>query len=476
MSAGLEASPTLVTDREGPAPVRLGRRSAAVYLGLVLLPVSVALMLLLRHGDSGGAAHAAPPVVPDPVSKLLIALPVILLTCRLCAALFRRLGQPEVIGEIVAGVVLGPSLLGAIWPAAQGWLFPAFLGDTLNVLAQVGLVLFMFLVGSELDIGLVRRRGAVAVTVSQVSIAVPFASGILLAIGMYPTLAKPGVSFTTFALFVAVSMSVTAFPVLARLLVDRKMDGTPLGALALTCAAVDDVAAWCLLAVVVATSTNSSPAGVGVTLALLLGFVVLMAFVVRPLLVRWTTAGRLPVPQSVLMPVLLSAVLLSALATQQIGIHAIFGAFLLGVVMPRNADQIIRATVPIRGFTVTVLLPLFFVYTGLRTKFGLLGDDWRAWLWCLVVIAVAVAGKGAGSAIAARVAGIGWRDALSVGALMNCRGLTELVVLNVGLDLGVISEKVFALLVVMALVSTVMTAPALDLIERVARRKARSVL
>jgi Kef-type K+ transport system membrane component KefB len=472
----------MVTDsraRRAPLAARLGR-PAAVYIGLVILPVAGALLLLL-HGTGGGTAGGAPsgasgshPAVPDPVPKLLIALPVILLTCRLCGAVFRRLGQPEVIGEIVAGVVLGPSLLGAVWPAAQGWLFPPFLGSTLNVLAQVGLVLFMFLVGYELDLGVLRGRGAVAVTVSQVSIAVPFASGILLAIGMYGAFAGPGVSFTTFALFIAVSMSITAFPVLARLLADRGLDRTPLGVLALACAAVNDVVAWCLLAVVVAASTSGSPAGVVLTVALLLGFVVLLVFVLRPLLARWAaaeSAGRPRVAQGMLLPVLLSGVLLSALATQAIGVHAIFGAFLLGVVMPRNTERITRATVQIRGFTVTVLLPLFFVYTGLRTKFGLLGGDWRAWVWCLVVIVVAVLGKGVGSAVAARVAGIGWHDALSVGALMNCRGLTELVVLSVGLDLGVISAKVFALLVVMTLVSTIMTAPALSTIERVTHRR-----
>jgi Kef-type K+ transport system membrane component KefB len=439
------------------ARVRL-RRSALLYLGLVVLPVAGALLLLRSRA-----------VGPDPLPKLLIALPVILLFCKVCGELFARMRQPAVIGEIFAGVALGPSLLGVVWPSAYAWLFPPYLAPFLNILAQVGLVLFMFLVGYELDTGLLRGRGAAAVTVSQVSIAAPFASGVILAIAMFRSLSLPGVSLPTFALFLAVSMSITAFPVLARLLVDRGLDRTPLGSMALACAAVDDIAAWCLLAVVTATATNASVAGVAVTLAWLAVFVAGMFLVVRPLLARLARAEPGP---GVLLTVLVSAVLLSALATQEIGVHAIFGAFLLGVVTPRGSGGLVRATEPVRTFTMAVLLPLFFVYTGLRTKFGLLGADWRLWGWCLLVITVAVLGKGVGSTVAARVAGIGWRESLSLGALMNCRGLTELVVLNVGLDLGVISPTVFAILVVMTLVSTVMTAPLLSLIERRAGREA----
>ncbi|MEV8635681.1 cation:proton antiporter [Streptosporangium sp. NPDC051023] len=439
-------------------------RPILVYLGLVILPVAGAV-LLLRSQPAGPAFAAVPHTAagPDPFPKLLVALPVILLVSKVCAELSARVAQPRVIGEIFAGVLLGPSLLGLVWPAGYGWLFPPYLAPTLNILAQVGLVLFMFLVGYELDAGLLRGRRTVALTVSQVSIALPFASGVLLAIAMFRSLSVPGVSLPTFALFLAVSMSVTAFPVLARILVDRGLDRTPLGSLSLACAAMDDIAAWCLLAVVVATATSSSLGGVAVTLVLLLAFVALMFFVVRPLLARLARAG---VQQGVLLPVLLSAVLLSALATQEIGVHAIFGAFLLGVVTPRDTENVTRAMAPVRTFTMTMLLPLFFVYTGLRTKFTLLGTDMRLWGWCLLVIVVAVIGKGVGSTVAARVAGIDWRESLSLGALMNCRGLTELVVLNVGLDLGVISPTVFAILVVMTLVSTVMTAPALSLIER----------
>jgi Kef-type K+ transport system membrane component KefB len=450
-------------------------RSAIVYLGLVILPVAGALLML--HAKSAPMTtvptvpvghQPAAPAAPDPFPELLIALPVILLACQLCAALFRKMSQPQVIGEIFAGVLLGPSLLGLVWPAAYQWLFPPYLASVLNILAQAGLVLFMFLVGHELDVGLLRGRGAAVVTVSQVSIALPFAGGIILAIAMYPSLSGPGVAFSTFALFLAVSMSITAFPVLARLLTERGLDRTPLGSMSLTCAAMNDIAAWCLLAVVVATATSSSLVGVAITLVLLIAFVALVLLVVRPLLVRLVNAD---LPQGVLMTVLVCAVLLSALATEKIGVHAIFGAFLLGVVTPRDSGKVVQATAPISGFTVTVLLPLFFVYTGLRTKFGLLLADPRLWGWCLLITVVAVLAKWAGSTIAARFAGIDWQESLSLGALMNCRGLTELVVLNIGLDLGVISPTVFAMLVVMTLVSTVMTAPALSLIGRMAGRR-----
>jgi Kef-type K+ transport system membrane component KefB len=447
-----------------PVSVRL-RRPAILYLALVVVPVAGALLLLRSYTTGSGGGHpSAAAAAPDPFPKLLIALPVILLACRLCGGLFARMSQPPVIGEIFAGLLLGPSLLGLLWPTGYQWLFPAYLAGTLNILAQVGLVLFMFLVGHELDVALVRGRGAAAMTVSQVSIALPFASGILLAMGMFRSLSVPGVSFASFALFLAVSMSITAFPVLARLLVDRGLDRTPLGSLSLACAAMDDIAAWCLLAVVVAITTHSSLAGVAVTLAELVAFVALTFLVVRPLLAKLvrTRSG-----QQALLPVTVSAVLLSALATQKIGVHPIFGAFLLGVVFPRGDENVDRVTAPVRTFTMSVLLPLFFVYTGLRTKFSLLAADPQLWGWCLLITVVAVLSKGASSAVAARTMGIGWRESLCLGTLMNCRGLTELVVLNVGLDLGVISSTVFTILVVMTLVSTAMTAPLLTLIERI---------
>ncbi|MET0132095.1 MAG: cation:proton antiporter [Kibdelosporangium sp.] len=442
--------------------IRRGLVSAAlVAVPLVLIVVVLDLGAAYHHDNAATALTAKSG--PDMYSRLLIALPVILAACYLAGVLFRRIGQPAVIGEIIAGVLLGPSLLGLIWPAGFTWLFPAEVVGTINTLAQLGLIFFMYLVGSEIDLASLRKRGFTAVTVSQVSIALPMITGIGLAFGLYPAFGN-SVGFLPFALFLAVSMSVTAFPVLARILTDRGISRTPLGALALTCAAVDDVAAWTLLAVVIAISQGGTPDEVFVTIALTMVFVAVMVWLVKPLLARWL--GRLP--EAGVLPVLLGGIMLSALATNEIGIHPIFGAFLFGVIAPRGVPLADRAAAKLHSVTVTLLLPLFFAYTGLRTQFGLL-DSGELWMWCGLIIIVAMAGKWVGSTVAARLSGIGWRESLSLGALMNCRGLTELVVLNVGLQLKVITPTVFALLVIMTLVSTVITSPALTVIARFRR-------
>ncbi|ANN17027.1 potassium transporter [Amycolatopsis orientalis] len=440
-----------------------------VLTGAVLVAVPlVVVVVVLGFGsayDQGHAATAtAAPGGADPYPRLLVALPVILAACHLAGLAARRLGQPAVIGEIIAGVLLGPSLLGLLWPAGFAWLFPGNVVSIINVLAQLGLIFFMYLVGSEIDLDAVRRRGFTAVTVSQVSIALPMVSGIVLALGLYPVFGGD-VGFLSFGLFIAVSMSVTAFPVLARILTDRGLAKTALGALALTCAAVDDVAAWCLLAVVIAISQGGSGNEVFLTIALTLVFVLVMVYAVRPVLAKWLPR----VPESAVLAILLAGIMLSALATEEIGIHPIFGAFLFGVIAPRKDPVVSRAAGKLGSVTVTLLLPLFFAYTGLRTQFGLLGEA-SLWAWCALITAVAVFGKWVGSTAAARLTGVGWRDSLSLGALMNCRGLTELVVLNVGLQLKVISPTVFAMLVIMTLVSTVATAPALALISRFGKK------
>jgi Kef-type K+ transport system membrane component KefB len=439
-------------------------RRSLISLALIAVPVALIVIVLdlgaAYHHDSGAAAQAVSGG-PDPYSRLLIALPVILAACYLAGALFRRLGQPPVIGEIFAGIVLGPSLLGLIWPGAVQWLFPSGVTSTINTLSQLGLIFFMYLVGSEINLDALRERGFTAVTVSQVSIALPMLSGLGLAFGLYPSYGDD-VGFLGFALFIAVSMSITAFPVLARILTDRGISKTPLGALALTCAAVDDIVAWCLLAVVVAIHQGGTADGVFLTIGLTVVFVALMVFVVRPLLARWLPR----VPEAAVLPIMLGGIMLAALATNEIGIHPIFGAFLFGVVSPRGLVKSKQAEGKLQSVTVTLLLPLFFAYTGLRTEFGLLGTDGSLWAWCGLIIAVAVIGKWGGSTMAARLTGVGWRESLSLGALMNCRGLTELVVLNVGLQLKVITPTVFAMLVIMTLVSTVITSPALTVINR----------
>jgi Kef-type K+ transport system membrane component KefB len=445
------------------------RAVRGLLVGAALVAVPAALIVAVlgfgsarRPGQAlkATAAHA----LTGPYPRLLIALPVILAACYLAGMAFRRLGQPAVIGEIVAGVMLGPSLLGLVWPAAYRGLFPPDVVGTINTLAQLGLIFFLYLIGAEISLGMVRRRGITAAAVSQAGIALPMLAGAGLAFWLYPPFGD-GVGFLDFALFIAVSMSVTAFPVLARILSDRGLTDTPLGALALTCAAIGDVAAWCLLALVTAISRGGPAAGVLVTIGLTAAFAAAMALLVRPLLAWWLPR----VPEAAVLPIMLGGVMLSALATSEIGIHPIFGAFLFGLIAPRSAPAVQQAGEKMRSVTLTLLLPLFFVSTGLSTRFGLLGSSGRLWAWCALIVAVAVVSKWGATTVAARATGVGLRESLSLGALMNCRGLTELIVLNLGLQLGVISPTVFAMLVIMTLVSTIATAPGLALIARLRR-------
>ncbi|MGW6978222.1 cation:proton antiporter domain-containing protein [Streptomyces sp. NPDC054932] len=396
----------------------------------------------------------------DPLSSLLIAVPVVILACQAGAAVFRRFGQPPVVGEIATGILLGPSLLGWLWPQAQHWLFPASVLPYTSVLGQLGLLAFMFLVGLELDLKSLRGHTRVAVAVSQAGMLLPLVLGSVLALAMYDGFAPDGVGRLPFTLFIAVAMSITAFPVLARILIDRGLYGTRLGALAMACAAVDDVVAWCLLALVVALASAGFPMEALTTAGLAVGFTLVMLYAVRPLLARWAARADRAGDAAVLVA-LFSGLSVSALATDRIGVHALFGAFLFGVITPRTGQRIEASAARLRAFTVPVLLPLFFVHTGLRTDIGGLTASPELWLWTAAVLGVAFLGKWGGAAAAARLCRRSWRESLSIGALMNCRGLTELVVLNVGLELGVIGPQLFTMLVLMALVTTAITSPAL---------------
>ncbi|MFD4718293.1 cation:proton antiporter [Streptomyces sp. NPDC058423] len=399
--------------------------------------------------------------------SVLVAVPAAILACQAGAALLRRFGQPPVIGEIAMGIVLGPSLLGWLWPEAQHWLFPESVLPYTSVLGQLGLLGFMFLVGLELDLGALRGSSRTAVAVSQAGMLVPLGLGALLAFPLYGRLAPDGVGFVPFTLFMAVAMSVTAFPVLARILVDRGLYGTPLGALAMACAAVDDVAAWCLLALVVALTAAGSPFDALSAAGLTVAFGVAMVLVVRPLLARWAARGRADrANDGVVLVLLFSGLCLSALATDLIGVHTLFGAFLFGVATPRGHRRVEASAARLRAVVVPVLLPLFFVHTGLSTEIGALAADPAQWLWTGALLAVAVLGKWGGAAGAARMCGRPWREAMSIGALMNCRGLTELVVLTIGLELGVIGPDLFTMLVLVALITTALTAPAVSHFRR----------
>jgi Kef-type K+ transport system membrane component KefB len=439
-------------------PDRGAARTLAVYAGLVVVPAAVAIVLLVLGAGHASGALSGQHGTDHGLARLLLALAIVVGACKASGSLARRLGQPAVIGEIVSGILLGPSVLGALSPGVAHAIIPPSTLPQINVLAQLGVVLFVFLAGAEIDGRRLRGHGRLALVVSHVSIALPFLLGVLLAYPAYDRFAPEGIGFLPFTLFMGVSMSITALPVMARILQDIGLFHTPVGTLALTCALIDDATAWCLLALVVALVLASSVFGVLLTVLLAAAFALFMLTVVRPALVRLTTADRLPRPE-VAVPLILVAVLAAAATTEWIGVHAIFGAFLLGLVFPAGNEVVRRVRAAIEGLTSFLLLPLFFASSGLRTEIGLLGSDATLWLWCGLVLVAAVAGKLGGSVAAARAVGTGWGPALQIGVLMNCRGLTELIVLNIGLDLGVLSRELFTILVIMALVSSAMAAP-----------------
>lgn len=397
------------------------------------------------------------------VVLVLVEVLIVIGLSRLVGLAFRWINQPLVIGEIVAGIMLGPSLFGLVAPGLAATLFPAETIPFLNVLSQVGLIFFMFLIGLELNPKYLSGNLEVAVLTSHVSILVPFSLGTLLALLLYPLVSNASVSFTAFALFLGAAMSITAFPVLARIITENNLQGTRLGTLALTCAAVDDVTAWCLLAVAIAVAHTGSIVKAIPTIVYSLVYIGFMMTVGRTFLQRLATyyrrTGRL---SQFVLALIYVGVVASALITELIGIHLIFGAFLLGAAMPKNAGLVRELAVKTEDFVLIVLLPVFFAYSGLRTQIGLLNSP-ELWGLSFVVLAVAIIGKYVGTYVAARVSGIDKREASALGWLMNTRGLTELIVLNIGLSLGVISPLLFTMLVIMALVTTFMTSPLLEL-------------
>ncbi len=393
---------------------------------------------------------------------VLLALALVIATARSLGALFKFIQQPPVIGEMIAGILLGPSLLGQIAPAASAYILPQSIAPLLNVISQFGVILYMFLVGLDLDPSILRGKAHSTIAISHASIVAPFLLGASLSLLLYTRFSNSNVTFTSFSLFIGVSMSVTAFPVLARILTDRGINKTKLGSLTLTCAAVDDVSAWCLLALVVGV-TQARAGRALYTVAFAVVYVLFMSFVMRTVAVRVTRRfnRRGSLTQGALAIVLL-LILLSSLATESIGIHAIFGAFALGAIIPHDSGIAGDLKAKLEDFTIVFLLPAFFAFTGLRTQIGLLNGP-QAWFFCGLIIAVASLGKFGGSAIAARMSGLSWRESSALGILMNTRGLMELIVLNIGLDLGVIAPQLFAMLVLMALVTTMATTPILGM-------------
>jgi len=400
-----------------------------------------------------------------PLAILLAQIITIILVARFFGWIFRKIGQPSVIGEMIAGIVLGPSLIGLYFPEFSNTLFPAASLGNLQFLSQIGLILFMFVIGMELDLKALKNKANDAVVISHASIIFPFTLGIGLAYFIYNQFAPEGVEFASFALFLGIAMSITAFPVLARIVQERGIHKTKLGTIVITCAAADDITAWCILAAVIAIVKAGSFVSSIYIIGMAIAYVFLMLKVVRPFLER---VGELKNSRSSLskpvVAIFLLTLIISAYATEVIGIHALFGAFMAGAIMPDNAKFRSIIIEKVEDVSVILLLPLFFVFTGLRTQINSINDPYL-WKVTGVIVLVAVVGKFVGSAVAAKFVGQSWRDSLTIGALMNTRGLMELVVLNIGYDLGVLTTEIFTMMVIMALLTTFMTGPALDLIN-----------
>jgi K+:H+ antiporter len=453
-------------------PLPLGRTRVILFYAAAVCAAVVVFFFIRSIGEGMRApAGTGQPLGPageqtiNPVFHALLALAVIVVTARAVGALFACIGQPAVIGEVVGGILLGPSLLGRIAPGLYAFLLPAGITPFLTIYAQFGVILYMFLVGLELDLSIIRKRGHVTLAISHASIIVPFLLAVTLALGLYPVLSTADVPFTVFALFLGVSLSVTAFPVLARILTDRKISRSRMGAVALTCAAVDDVTAWCLLALVVSIAHERAEDALR-TVILTVLFVAVVLGVVAPQVRKMV--GR-PDPTADLtrteLSIVFVAMLASAMTTEYIGIHGFFGAFVFGAIIPHGARIAREINHRLDDVVAILFLPAFFAFTGMRTQIGLV-SGWGSWLLCGLIVVVACIGKFGGTVIASRLVGLRWRDSAALGILMNTRGLVELIVLNIGLDLGVISPKLFTMLVIMALVTTFMTTPILHLLLR----------
>jgi len=434
--------------------------AAAVATVLHFAPASTGVV----PPSTAGPLDAVMANLHTPLGQALLQVLVIVIAARTAGSLFTRFGQPAVIGEMAVGIALGPSLLGALAPNASKFLFPATSLGSLSILSQVGILLFMFVVGMELDVRLLQKKAQSALLVSHASIIVPFILGLTSSLWLYGSYSGSNPSFLAFALFMGISMSITAFPVLARIIQERGLAGTELGNVAITCAAVDDVTAWIALAFIVALAKAQSMVGCLITVTLSVAVVLIVFFVMRPLMER--AVERSPDPGSPgknLTVAALVCVFACALATETVGIHALFGAFLSGVAMPKHEAFRNFLRQRIEYFSTLFLVPIFFAFTGLRTQIGLLSGP-TDWLICLLLLTLAIAGKFGGSTLAARASGMSWRDSTALGAMMNTRGLIELIALNLGLDLGVLSPKIFAMLVLMALITTFMTGPVITLL------------
>lgn len=404
------------------------------------------------------------------LGSFLIQLIIIIITSRIFGYFFKKIGQPTVMGEILAGIFLGPSILGTIFPEYLQTIFPPGSLDTMRILSQIGLILFMFVVGMELDLDILKTKARTAVTISNASIIIPFSLGVLLAYFLHDYYAPKDAPFYAFALFMGIAMSITAFPVLARIIRERSLRDKRIEAIAMTSAAINDVTGWVALAFVIAIIKAHSFSNSVYTLLATAGYMIAMVFIVRPLMNKLAKAKENNFVKQSTVAIIFIVMLLSSLCTELIGVHALFGAFMAGVIMPQewHFRQII--TDKVEDVALILLLPLFFVITGLRTHINTVNTP-ILWAVTLLIIAVAVLGKLGGSALAARMTGENNYNSLSIGILMNTRGLMELVILNIGYDLNILSEEIFTMMVIMALVTTFMTSPLLSLLDKYYHRK-----
>jgi Kef-type K+ transport system membrane component KefB len=435
----------------------------------VQFPAKVVLALNSNPAMNAFAVFASvDPGVESVLLTVLTQLMVIILAARVFAWVFRKLGQPSVVGEIAAGLMLGPSVLGKFFPAASAMVFDPAVKPVFSVLSQVGLIFLLFLIGLEFDFSHLRARSRAAVLISVMGIVPPFALGWLLAQWLHPHL-EMAVDPRGFALFMGTAMSITAIPILGRMMMELNITRTRIGAITITAAAVDDATGWIILAAISAMVRAGFDLWLSVRMfALTVGFAALMIFVVRPLLRRWIRSalrrgdGELGLNS---LAILVVIIFLGAIATNVIGIFAIFGAFIVGSVLSDEHEFRAAVTRQLRNFVTVFFLPIFFTYTGLNTDIGTLGTP-TLWLFAAAVSLVAIAGKFGGCSIAAWASGFSLREAGCIGIMMNTRALMELIVINVGYELKVIPPSVFCMLVMMALLTTVMTTPILLRLQR----------
>lgn len=399
-----------------------------------------------------------------PLHKFLLQVLLVLMIAKIAGRCMRLFKQPAVIGEMIAGILLGPSLFGWLLPSSHNWLFPANGLSSLNHVSQLGVLIFMFTAGAEWDMSRLKEKFKATAVISQFGILLPFLMGLGLAGFLYSTYAPVKVSLFDFSLFIGISLSVTAFPVLLRIIDDRGYRGSEIATMAIACAAIADASAWALLGIIVATIQSQS-----VTSALLCAFIALAYAWILIVPGRRFIAKQNINEQnySRWLVILVVAILSSAMFTELIGLHLLFGAFLAGIAVSSN--QVLRNIIEekIEPFAGALLLPLFFAQTGLNTRIDMLSG--QEWLLCLMITCIATIGKLGGTAIAARASGLSTPDSWRLGVLMNTRGLMELIVLGIGLQLGLISQHLYAILVLVAIITTVMTGPLLGLIDRISK-------